>query len=257
LRRLAARENVAVHANNRAKGAADRPVDPLIVAHTSDLHLGGRWHTGGELSSLRAVLDAAEETRAHVLILAGDVFDSHRAPPHIVEGAAEMMGAAACQIVILPGNHDPATPDAVYRRDGLSRVPNVHVLGVTVGDSIRFAGLGLEVTGVPHVAYADMTPLAAAAERTMPWHVVVAHGHWVTGPHDAHRGWLIHDHEIAASGADYVALGHWDLPQPAGDGSVLAYYSGSPELARTVNVVRFATGEPVEVRRHPLRFAGS
>lgn len=226
-------------------------VDELIVAHSSDLHLGGRWHKGGELDSLRAVLDATAETRAQVLILAGDVFDSHRASPEIVEGAAAMMADAQCRIVILPGNHDPATPDAVYRRNGMSEVPNVHILGVTIDGSVRFGDIGLEVSGVPHSSYADMSPLVGLTRGAMTWHIFVAHGHWVTGPQDA-RGWLIHDHEIAASGADYVALGHWDLPQPAGDGTVPAYYSGSPELARTVNIVTFAaTG--VDVRRHPLR----
>jgi DNA repair exonuclease SbcCD nuclease subunit len=236
------------HANGREEGS---PTE-LVVAHTSDLHLGGRTHAGGELSTLRAVLDAAAEAGALALIMAGDIFDSHRAAAHIVEGVARMLEAAPLQTVILPGNHDPATPDAVYRRGGMTDIANVHVLGVNVGETVRFPELGLEVTGIPHVAYADMSPLALVRTRSMPWHIVVAHGHWVRGAHDAHRGWLIHDHELAATGADYVALGHWDVPQPAGDGSVPAYYSGSPEIAKTVNIVRFAASG-VEVRRHPLR----
>jgi len=237
--------------NSHANGHHSGSPPELVLAHTSDLHIGGRTHGRGELATLEAVLEAAHEAQAHALILAGDVFDSHRAPAHVVEGVARMLAASALDVVILPGNHDPATPDAVYRR-GIADVPNVYVLGVSVGDSVRFPHLGLEVTGLPHVAYADMSPLASVGERSMPWHVVVAHGHWVTGPHDAHRGWLIHDHEIAATGADYVALGHWDVPQPVGDGSVPAYYSGSPEIAKTVNIVRFSAAG-VEVRRHPLR----
>lgn len=236
----------------RSNGHLDGASADLLVAHTSDLHLGGRWHKGGELSALRAVLDAAGEAGAQALILAGDVFDSHRTPGRIVEGAARMLEAAGLEVVILPGNHDPATPDAVYRRDGMSGVANVHVLGVTAGDSVRFAAFGLEVFGLPHMAYVDMSPLAVARPRSTRWQIAVAHGHWVQGPQDAHRGWLIHDHEIAATGADYVALGHWDVPQPAGDGSVPAYYSGSPEIARTVNIARFGA-EGVDVRRHPLR----
>ena len=87
--------------------------------------------------------------------------------------------------------------------------------------------------------------------RGARWHVVVAHGHWYKGPSDAHRGWLIRDEDITATRADYVALGHWDLPQPAGDGTIPAYYSGSPELARTINIVSLSdTGTTVE--RRPL-----
>jgi DNA repair exonuclease SbcCD nuclease subunit len=227
----------------------------LIVAHTSDLHLGGRTHGGGELASLRAVLDAAGEARAQALILAGDIFDSHRAAAHIVEGAARMMSEAGLPCVILPGNHDPATADAVYRRDAMRDAPNVHVLGVSVGETVAFEELQLEVSGVPHVAYADMAPLAPRRARSLRWHIVVAHGHWVTGPHDSHRGWLIHDEAIAETGADYVALGHWDRAVEAGDGRVPAYYSGSPELARTVNIVRFGEAG-VDVTRHPVALPG-
>ena len=232
---------------NDTSAAAD-----LVVAHTSDLHLGGRWHKGGELSALRAVLDAADETAAQVLILAGDVFDSHRTPVAIIEGAARMMDDAAVEVVILPGNHDPATPDAVYRRSGMDSIANVHVMGVTATDAVVFDAIDLEIVGVPHMAYVDMPALAEPRAKSALWQISVAHGHWVQGPHDAHRGWLIHDHQIAASGADYVALGHWDVPQPIGDGTVPAFYSGSPEVAKTVNIVRFGAAG-VDVRRHALR----
>ena len=236
----------------RSNGQLDRVSAELVVAHTSDLHLGGRWQHGGELAALRAVLDAAVEADAAVLIMAGDIFDSHRTAAGIVEGAARMLADATIEVVILPGNHDPATPDAVYRQSGMDGMANVHVLGVTVADSVLFGALDLEVIGAPHMAYADMSPLAEARPKSTAWQISVAHGHWVQGPQDAHRGWQIHDHEIAASGADYVALGHWDVPQPAGGGSVPAYYSGSPEVARTVNVVRLGAGG-VDVRRHALR----
>jgi DNA repair exonuclease SbcCD nuclease subunit len=64
--------------------------------------------------------------------------------------------------------------------------------------------------------------------------------------------WVFSDEEIAATGADYLALGHWDRPMRVGDGVVPAYYSGSPDLAQTVNMVRLtATGEVI-VRRKRL-----
>jgi DNA repair exonuclease SbcCD nuclease subunit len=233
-------------------GHVDGVAADLVVAHTSDLHLGGRWQRGTDLSALRAVLDAAAESGARALVMAGDVFDSHRTELRIVEGAARMLADAMIEVVILPGNHDPATPDAVYRHSGMDSIANVHVLGVTVADSVLLGALDVEVVGVPHMAYADMSPLAAARPKSTAWQISMAHGHWVQGPQDTHRGWQIHDHQIATCGADYVALGHWDVPQPAGDGSVPAFYSGSPEIARTVNVVRFGTSG-VDVRRHALR----
>jgi DNA repair exonuclease SbcCD nuclease subunit len=227
------------------------PNGVLTVAHTSDLHIGGRWHPDAELKSLRAVLDATAEAAAHVLILAGDVFDTNRTPLPVVERAANMLADAPTRVVVLPGNHDPATKDAVYRLRELAEVPTVHVIGVTVADTVQFAGLDLDIWGTPHLDYVDMAPLADPRAREARWHIAVAHGHYVRGPHDHHRSWLIHDDEINATRADYVALGHWDVPQPAGDGSVPAYYSGSPDVAKTVNIVRL-TPEGAEVRRHPL-----
>ena len=104
--------------------------------------------------------------------------------------------------------------------------------------------------------YDDMTPLRRPRRRTTARQIAVAHGHYEPVPNrrtDLRPSWLIGDREIAATGADYVALGHWNLAKRVGNGTVPAYYSGSPELAGTVNVVRLdGTGE-VRVERRKLR----
>lgn len=222
----------------------------LVVVHTSDLHLGS-WGKR-DLADLRAVLDTAARVAAHALILAGDIFDHNRLPLSLIDGAAHMLADSRLRTVILPGNHDPATPDSVYRRGGLADPPNVHVLGVTCDERAVFSELNLEVCGKPHADYVDMEPLLRPAQRAARYQILVAHGHWATGDHDLHRSWLIFDDELAATGADYVALGHWDLAQPAGDGRVPAYYSGSPHHSGTVNVVRLSDGA-VDVTRAPVR----
>ena len=143
---------------------------------------------------------------------------------------------------ILPGNHDPITPDSVYRRAGVSDPANVHVFGVTDGDRADFAGLDLSTWGRPHTDYRDMSPLEGAPGRLLRWQIEMARGQWHPADDDPHRSWLIRNHQIAALHADYLALGHWDRPTPAGDGTVPAYYSGSPDLARTTNIIRLDGG---------------
>ena len=64
--------------------------------------------------------------------------------------------------------------------------------------------------------------------------------------------WVFGDEEIAATSADYLALGHWDRAARVGDGIVPAYYSGSPHLARTVNLVRLTGAGEVVVTRERL-----
>ena len=64
--------------------------------------------------------------------------------------------------------------------------------------------------------------------------------------------WVFGDEEIAATCADYLALGHWDRAARVGNGVVPAYYSGSPDLARTVNLVRLTVVGEVVVTREGL-----
>jgi hypothetical protein len=86
----------------------------------------------------------------------------------------------------------------------------------------------------------------------------MAHGHYVPTPDRSTRlrpSWLIGDDELAATGADYVALGHWNRAAKVGNGDIAAYYSGSPEYVGTVNVVRLTKNGTVEVEPTPIEIA--
>src|ERR1700752_4822291 len=91
----------------------------IVVVHSSDLHVDhdytARLHGGDGTAGLACVLKAARGVGADV--------------------------------VLLPGNHEPAIPDAVFRHGLLSEVPNLHVLGVTHDEAVDFPNLGLEVWG--------------------------------------------------------------------------------------------------------------
>jgi DNA repair exonuclease SbcCD nuclease subunit len=245
--------------------SAPPPVRDVVVVHSSDLHVDhdytARLHGGDGVAGLACVLDAARAMNADVVILAGDTFDSHRVPRDLIERAATVMTGAALPIVVLPGNHDPAVADAVYRGSALAAVKNLHVIGITHENSIMFAPLSLEVWGRPHRDFADMIPFEVGRERRprrTRWQIAMAHGHYEPLP-DRSKGprpsWLISDAEIAATGADYVALGHWNRAVRVGNGSVPAHYSGSPEYAGTVNVVRLSEASGVTVTRTPLDIA--
>jgi hypothetical protein len=148
--------------------------------------------------------------------------------------------------------------EAIYRGSALAAVTNLHVIGITHDDSIVFPALSLEVWGRAHRDYSDMIPLEIGgrpASRRTRWQIAMAHGHYEPAP-DRSKGprpsWLIDDAEIAATGADYVALGHWNKAARVGNGAVPAYYSGSPEYAGTVNVVRMSESAGVTIARAPL-----
>ena len=236
-----------------------RPSTDLLLAHSSDLHidedLRERVFGGDGTVGLRLVLAAVEAARADILLLAGDTFDNNRVGSATLSRVAGMLAASGRPVVLLPGNHDPAVAGSVYHRGGLDGIPNVHVLGVTHVDSILFSDWDLEIHGLAHRDYEDMVPLPTGRRRSTRWRVVMAHGHfeWRRDRANPLRpSWLLSEDDIAATGADYVALGHWDRPVAVGDGGVPAYYSGSPELARTINLVRLGADGGVTVRREPL-----
>jgi DNA repair exonuclease SbcCD nuclease subunit len=236
----------------------ERPtVETVTLVHSSDLHVDDDIRPGhyNGLLGLRAVLATAAALDADIVLLAGDTFDNARIAQSVLQEAAAILSGAAMPVVILPGNHDPATTDCIYRRAGIAGLEQVRVLGVTNPDTVDFPGLELQICGRAHRDHANMSPLMESWPRRARRYVVIAHGHYVPSAEwatQAHRAWKISDADLANSGADYVALGHWDRPTPVGDGCVPAFYSGSPDLAGTVNVVALPAQGCAHVRRAPL-----
>jgi len=222
----------------------------LTLVHSSDLHIDSTRATD-EFHPLCRVLATARVAGASLVVLAGDIFDHNRMPLTVIDRVSRILGDSGLEIVMLPGNHDCLSHDSVYRRGGIAQVPNVHVIGVQ-DEAFVFPDFGLEVWGRAHYDYKNLSPLSEPRPRTTARQIAVAHGHWMRDEGDKHRGWLITSEQIAETGADYVALGHWPQATPAGNGAVPAFYSGSPDLAGTVNLVRFAGGAGPAVSRIPL-----
>jgi len=230
----------------------------IVILHTSDLHLDAHHGTanGSEPnSSLVRTLEGARRLGADIVLLAGDTFDNHRQPAQFIAWVTETIAAAGVPVVILPGNHDPAIAEAVYHRMSASLARNLHVLGVTHEESVVFPSLDLEVWGRPHRDYGDMIPFEDVRPRRTRWQIAMGHGHYHPLPDRStpvRASWLIGDAELAATRSDYVALGHWNRAAQVGSGTVQAYYSGSPDYAGTVNVVRFTVEGEVRVELETL-----
>jgi DNA repair exonuclease SbcCD nuclease subunit len=239
------------------------PQRDIVVVHSSDLHLGSDSAFGPYVSDpmllLRGVLEVAASLSADLVVLAGDTFDHNRQPSEILDLTARTLGKYGAPVVILPGNHDPLTPDSVYRRAEFAIPDNVHVLGLTVNERVEFPDLGLEIWGRAHADYADMSPLRDPIPRATRWRLAAAHGHYVDEPDQPGRllgSWLIRRNDLIATDADYVALGHWNRGVRVSDDGVKAYYSGSPDFTGTVNVVRLCHSGAVEVTHEPCARPG-
>jgi DNA repair exonuclease SbcCD nuclease subunit len=234
----------------------------IVLVHSSDLHVDDDPHQGpyGDdgTTGLRVVLNAAKAVEADYVLLVGDIFDSNRQSPALVTSCVAMLADCGRPVVVLPGNHDPLTPDSVWRRGGLDKLDHVSILGLTHDQAIHFPDHDLEMWGHAHTDYSNMVPLRDPRPRSARWHITLAHGHYEDdGVEPLRPSWLISNAEIEATRADYLALGHWNRAAAVGTGTTVpAYYSGSPDLAKTVNVVRLRGNGTVIVERLDVDLAG-
>ncbi len=216
----------------------DRP--PLRVVHTSDVHFGAyvgngnpQWEERRRLieQAFGNVIDLANDTRADLLLLAGDIFDNDRVLPETVEYAARAIGGFRGRAILVPGNHDPMDPGSIYwRHDMEGTAGNLRILRSHAGELVEDDDVVLWGR-----AYLDtdwhFRPLEGLPSRTDDrWHIALAHGHFVHAGGDQNRSMLIQESEIAAAAGhwDYVALGHWEPHADVSSGGTTAVYSGAP-----------------------------
>jgi len=232
--------------------------EDVLIVHSSDLHVDDGYTArawGGDGNApLAAVLDAARAIDADIVLLTGDIFEHNRLNATILERTRAILGDARLPVVMLPGNHDPLMRGSVWDRGQLSSIDNVHVLGEQT-DIATFSAFDLEIWGRAHEDYNEINPLEGAPQRSAGRHIVAGHGHFAeerTPEGQPGPGWLFTPEDIEATDADYVALGHWNRKVQVGTGNVPAWYSGSPDVAGTVNAIRLGSSGGVDISHAPV-----
>lgn len=221
------------------------------IVHTADVHLGARHADLGDkaaaqrerqFAAFKATVDLAIELEADLFLVAGDLFDSNVQPRRSVERvAAELARLAARRIrsVLLPGTHDVCDRASIYRAYDLAELAGLDAGSaglVTVltpeRPEVRFPELETAVFGrLFATKRAPRSPLAgfSASGAAETWKVGMIHGSLlIPGRTDADEVVFTSD-EVAASGLDYLALGHWHSAQVAKAGGVTYAYAGAPE----------------------------
>jgi len=205
-------------------------VNTLRLAHTSDVHL----HDGASGAPLRSafirVIDAVLDSDVQMFLIAGDLFDHNRVSGEAIDLVYQQLARVRCPTLVIPGNHDCYDDSSVLRRVDFSRAgPHVHLLSAEQGDQRRFDDLRTTVWGQGIVDHApENRPLATFPDRTPGhWHIGMAHGLYVDD-RDEYRSSRITPAEIAASGFDYLALGHVHAYAEYRHGETLACYPGAP-----------------------------
>lgn len=223
----------------------------LRLLHLADVHLGARHADLGDaaaaqrerqFAAFRAAVDLAIAEQVDIVLIAGDLFDSNTQPRRSVERvAAELKRLAAARIrtVIIPGTHDCYERSSIYRTYDLPALagtgPDDDAVTVLTPDrpSIHLAPCDVVVHGpvfaskrAPHSPLRD---LRVAPGEGATWHVGMVHGSIAIPDRTDRDEVVITKEEIAASGLDYLALGHWHSAQQGRAGSTTYAYAGAPE----------------------------
>ena len=223
----------------------------LRFLHTADVHLGARHADLGEqaaamrerqFAAFRRSVDLAIEERVDLFLIAGDLFDSNTQPRRSVERvAAELhrLVVAGIRTVLIPGTHDCYDRSSIYRAHDLAALAGAPPAGDMVvvltpdRPDVVLPTLDVVVYGrVFETKRAPRSPLAgldARADQRATWRIALVHGALaIPGKTDSDEVVFTAD-EVAASGLDYLALGHWHSALTARAGDVQYGYPGAPE----------------------------
>lgn len=232
----------------------------LRLLHTSDVHLGGGFHPpadGEHLDGCLCPLVALEAmTAAHAVdavLVVGDLFDHQRVSAEFVSTVLDRLGSLGVECLVINGNHDVHDERTLYHHDLVGGA------GVTFFHDPD--GTEVEILGGAARAWAKAMPSHDRTFRPLrdipprpddeAWWLVLGHGHFEHEPDEQFgRSSPLTSEEIAASGADYVALGHWHVRTDVSAAGVTAWYSGAPygfASSGTMNLIELdrATGVTV------------
>ena len=227
------------------------PLRVLRLLHTADVHLGARHKDLGEVAAaqrerqftaFQATVNLALDEKVDLFLVAGDLFDSNTQPRRSVERvAAELkrLALASVRTVILPGTHDVYDRASIYRAYDLAALAGVSadsgLIVVLTPDrpEADFPVLDATVYGRPFATKrAPNSPLAgfrAGDGDKRTWRIGVVHGALLIPDKTDHDEVVFTNDEVAHSGLDYLALGHWHSSQQGRAGRVTYAYAGAPE----------------------------
>ncbi len=186
------------------------------ILHAADFHLDSAFGALGEEQArqrrqesrelVQRLVDYANEQGVELMLLAGDLFDSDDIFGQTGDDLALALGRLKGHAVIAPGNHDCYDSAGAYGR--ILWPENVHVFTEDKLTKIDFPQYDCTVYGAAFTA-ASVPDGSVLDGFTVPddgrVHLLVLHGD-LGGKDSPYRP--LTEEQLAATGADYVALGH-------------------------------------------------
>jgi DNA repair exonuclease SbcCD nuclease subunit len=223
----------------------------LRILHTADVHLGARHADLGDAAAAQrerqfaafaASVDLALSERVDLFLVAGDLFDSNVQPRRSVERvAAELARLVRSRVrtVLIPGTHDVYDRSSVYRAYDLAALAGAseddELLTVLTPERpwAHLSACDIVVHGpvfaTKRAPHSPLRDLASVRTPDATWRVGLVHAAIAIPGRTDHDEVVITTDEIAASGLDYLALGHWHGAQVGRARGVTYAYAGAPE----------------------------
>ena len=206
----------------------------LKIIHAADFHLDSPFaglsperavqRRGEQRELLDRLAGLAREQNAGLVLLAGDLLDSEHVYRETAQALRSALVGIPCPVFIAPGNHDYYTDRSVW--SALDWPENVHIFTSDRLEQVELPGCtlwGRAFTG-PRQAFCPLEGLSVPEDGKL--HLAVLHGNVGQGGDYG----PISPMDIAASGLDYLALGH--VHQTSGlrrEGNTFWAYPGCPE----------------------------
>ena len=212
----------------------------IKILHTADIHLGrefpllhekGREYRSQLLRTFERIVDLAIGENISLLLIAGDLFDTNRVHGIIIGkvlSAFRKLEKRDIQVCILPGTHDAYNDDSIYR---FVHFPSNVTVFTPQHDHEIYKDLDLTVYGKAFDGrLVGESPIRGLSlTDATKFHVGMAHCSIKREDLIEKDSMILSRDEIANSGLDYLALGHWHSFQDFSQGNTKACYCGSPE----------------------------
>lgn len=184
----------------------------IRILHAADLHLDSpfaamtpdqaKLRRAEQRQVLVRLVDECNRRNCHLLLLAGDLFDSDQIYRETAELLAQILKGCRAKVFIAPGNHDYWSPVSLY--ETIPWPKNVHIFRSSRIEAVPLDNPGITVYGAaftgPHSG-----PLLRGFHADRSPAVMVIHGE-LSDRNGTYNPISVAD--VAGSGLSYLALGH-------------------------------------------------
>lgn len=163
------------------------------------------------------IIDLADTEKADALLICGDLYEHGYARKSTVRYICDQFDRIPdIPVMIIPGNHDPAVPESFYR--SFEWPGNVHILAGR--------NRSIELPGKDAVIHSQLVPQDGLDPACI--NILMYHG-TLDMPFGTDAFQPVKSAQIAASGYDYCALGHFHTVIFGAGPDKNIFNAGSPE----------------------------